>query len=489
MTGVDRVESLSPLNRELIERLRRNPAMAQERPNPANSTIPDVLGQFRFPVGAWPIVISQHVVRGHFDPLVAALPQIFYEAIRAYFRGDRNSFNAYFGWPRPLYDALVRAPVDMRDLLVRYDAVLGGQGLKLLEINCGSALGGWQLDYFQADVRARLESYAGIRDWNIGYRRVFHGMLRGLLAGILRRKPGKAQGHLLFHTSLRSAFGDLTSQHGAAGPGSFGKALQTAYDEIRPPALPRGRIVLFEDFAEIHFAPGGEVVVAGEAMDAVVLAGASITGVPEHVMGRLTIAYLSQHIVFPDSPLHRLLGDKRLFALVHECRTDGLLGAHEAALIENHVPWTARLRDTAVTLEGARVPLVPLLLEQKDAFVLKRADSYAGQHVVVGRGCDARQWQAAIARGQEEGLWIAQRFCEPGRLEVCGPGSAVAPHDLIWGIFSFGGEYAGAFVRARPSDGHTGVINAESGATEFLVYEEVGANGNGYPHAPGLVST
>lgn len=58
---------------------------------------------------------------------------------------------------------------------MRYDAVLSDQGLKLLEINCSSALSGWELNYFQCDVRARLARYAGTRDWNIAYRYSFQG--------------------------------------------------------------------------------------------------------------------------------------------------------------------------------------------------------------------------------------------------------------------------------------------------------------------------
>ena len=105
--------------------------MVKERLDTHDSTILDVLRRyFRYPVGAWPTTVSRQVVRERFDRLVAALPQIFYKAIRAYFREDGVSFNAYFGWPRTLYDTLLRAPVDMRDLLVRYDAVLSGQELK-----------------------------------------------------------------------------------------------------------------------------------------------------------------------------------------------------------------------------------------------------------------------------------------------------------------------------------------------------------------------
>jgi hypothetical protein len=467
-------QPLSHLNRRLIEELRRSPPVAAPPPDEHGAAIPAFMREYPFPVSTWPIFISQQVVREQFDPLIAAMPRVAYAAIHAYFGNDSSSFKTYFGWPQQLYHVLQRMPVDPRELLLRYDAVLGADGLKLLEINCCSSLGGCELDYFQSRVKSRLERYPGTRDWRVGYRQVLPAMLQRLVDGILRHKPRKSRGHLLFHSSLRFAMEGTEPRFDgdARDRDSFGRALQVAYDSIRPTVLPYGRAVLFDDFKEIGFAPSGEVIVRGEIMDAVILAGTLATDVPEDLLRRLTIAHLARHIVFPDSPLYILLGDKRLFALLHDCRARGLLAAADAVLVERYVPWTVRLRVDAMAPDGTAARLTERLLSRKDEFVLKKADSYSGKHVVVGRHVDTEQWQAAISRGLQDDLWIAQQFCGPGRLETYDGASAIVPHDLIWGIFSFGGEYSGAFIRARPSGNHAGVINAGTGATEFLVFEE-----------------
>jgi hypothetical protein len=480
------VESLSALNPGLLEVLRQDPSMAAQRVGREDPAVPAFLRDYRFPVSAWPVFVSQHIVREGFQPLAAAIPQIFHKAIRARFQNDSASFAAYFGWPRRLYDILVRAPVDPRELLVRYDALWTGDGIKLLEINCSSSLGGWQLDYFEPDLNTRLARYPQTRDWNIQYRRIFPGMLRRVLDAVQRRKPRNAQGHILFHSALRFALQgiDPPAQCGMTGAEGFAQVLQTAYDAVRPPAFPRGRIFLFDDFGEIRFKHGGEVSVGGAVMDAVILAGTLTIGVPEEVQERLTAAHLANHIIFPDSPFHTLLGDKRLFALVHECRTREVMNPDEAAVIDRHIPWTTRLRDDTVTVDGIEVPLVRHLLAHKDDFVLKRADSYAGQHVVIGRYRNATEWEATVARGIEEDRWVAQRFCAPGRLEVHDHDCTAAAHDLIWGIFGFGGEYGGAFVRGQLADDHrAGVINSANGATEFLVFEENNSSAAATPPA------
>ena len=47
----------------------------------------------------------------------------------------------------------------------------------------------------------------------------------------------------------------------------------------------------------------------------------------------------------------------------------------------------------------------------------------------------------------------------------------VVEHDLIWGIFTFGGRYGGTFMRAKAVGLSDGIVNTASGAMELLLYE------------------
>lgn len=455
------VQPLSPLNEHLATELRRDAALAGSRCDTRHESMPAFLHEFPYAVSVWPVFVRREIVREHVNPLIGSMPRILYQALRVRFE-DSEAMVDYFGWPELIYHILEQAPVDPRDLLIRYDAVLDTGGLQLLETNCGSAAGGWQIDYFQPQTRAHMARLVQSHAADLGYRPILPALFSALADGICRRKPHTG-GHVLVHRTFAP---------GGHHPTNFRDALQAMYDMVKPPALTDGRIVMFEEGGEIGFTAAGEVTAGGEIVDAILLGDALYADLPQSVRNRLITAHLREQIVFPDSPAHLLLSDKGVLAVLHEARSAGLLDAEDCALVDRFVPWTARLRDQDVLLEDVRVPLIRHLLAHKDDFVIKKFDSSAGRDVVIGRHVDAAAWQRAVrAHARPDERWIAQRFCAPSLLDLHDPTLGVVPHALIWGFFGYGGAYAGAFVRADHGVATHGVINAATGATELPVFE------------------
>jgi len=453
---------LSPLNQHLAAELRRDAALAAARIDLRHESVPSFLHEYPTPVGAWPVFVTRQAIRDHFEPLIASMPRILYRALRARF-SDSKAMTEYFAWPELIYHILEQAPVDPRDLLIRYDAVLDAGGLKLLENNCGSSAGGWESDYLHLQMRTRLARLTQSHASSLHYRPILHSLLKALVGGISRRRPASASGNLLVHRTFSQMDRNLAN---------FRDSLQSLYDAVKPPAFTSGRIAIFREFEEIGFTAAGEVTAHGEIMDAILLGDALYMDIPHTVLNRLITAQLREQLVFPDSPFHAVLSDKGLLALMHECRTARLLDADDCALIERYVPWSARLRDEEVLLEGVHVPLIRHLLAHQDDFVIKKFDSSSGRDVVVGRHVDATTWERIIrACVEAKARWIVQQFCAPSVLDVHDAAMGVVPHALIWGIFSYGAEYAGAFVRADPGIAQGGVINSATGATDLVVYE------------------
>ncbi len=451
----------SPLNEQLAAALRQDRELAAARFDIHHETVPDFLHEYPYSVGAWPIFVSRGIVREQFEPLIQAMPRLFREALHARF-DDSAAMTEYFGWPELVYHILEQAPVDDADLLVRYDAVLDASGLHLLESNCGSSAGGWQDDYFQLQMQQRLPCLAGSQPAHVEYRPILDGLLRTLISGMLRRRQEDAGGHLLVHYSFPP---------GGLNPPNFRKSLQRIYDAIKPPQLTGGRIHILHSFEEIGFTDSGEVTAQGQVMDALILGDVLLTDIPSTTLNRLITAHLSERLVFPDSPFHALVSDKGLFALLHECADEGLLDPADGALVRRFVPWTFRLSNAQIVVEGVQVETLPHLLRHKDEFVLKRFSSNSGRYVVVGRDCDPGEWHGALRHALEEKRWIAQQFCAPGLLDVHDPECGVVPHAMIWGLFGYGGKYAGAFVRGDHGAVQRGVINSTTGAHEFPVFE------------------
>lgn len=454
----------SPLNGRLLDALANDPAMRAERLVLADADTVQFLRGWTVKIGAWPLFVDKDFAQRRFATIVQAVPGILYKAITAYFGDDARAFSEYFGMPAMVYELLRHAPVDPRDLNARYDVSVTAGSVRILEVNCSSAAGGFQLDWVEPKTTRILRRHRATATWPVRRHAVFRTQLEVLIASMLRRKPGRATGHVLMY-----AFA------GEAAIPSLQAAFQAVYDEIMPPELSGARIHLFTDFSTLAFDRAGNVRHSGVVIDAVLFTFPNLVDVPEDVYRRLTEAYLTGRLVFPDSPLHLLLDTKLQLALVHECCERGLLDAREQAIVRETIPWSAMLREREVEWNGERLPLSRLLLRERERFVLKKATSFGGRDVVVGRHATPAEWGALVAQYLGDRGWLAQEYCPSGRVRLYDPDLGVCEHDLVWGVFTFGGRYGGAFLRGKPSRSTNGVINAANGAVELLVYDETDA--------------
>lgn len=453
---------LSPQNRELADLLRSGALPNDARLDPEH-LVPYLSGGY-YAFSCWPIFLDPEESRRLICPFVANMPRIFYAALRARFGGDSAAFVEYFDWPADLYEVLIHMPVQPDEIHVRYDAIYDGTDFKLLEMNTGTSCGGWQVgNWIYPHLRDLLARDPHSAAWRVDEATPVASLLRFLVDNMQRRNGGRRGGHILFH-----CFANTTE-----GREPLRRYLQQVYDSCKPAQWPQARIYLFTEFAEISFPRSGDVVVEGQRMDAVAMSFPPVSGVPEDVAAALNNAYLRGRIVFPDSPFHTVIGDKRMFALVHECCRDDLLPATDIEMVRRYVPWSARLRPALANWRGKEAPLEQILRDHREDFVIKRADSYGGKDVHVGRQSSPEEWAAAVQDCQQQGRWIAQEYCAPGCMELHDSLQGIAPHELIWGLFGAGTEYSGAFVRARRCDVTSGVINSANGATEFLVLDAI----------------
>ena len=90
------------------------------------------------------------------------------------------------------------------------------------------------------------------------------------------------------------------------------------------------------------------------------------------------------------------------------CRSD------DRELILRYLPWTVMTSIPTVEYNGAQVSLETLLKENKDQFVLKKCDSYAGKHVIIGSESDSIVWNNLVDTviNNKNEIWVAQESLE-----------------------------------------------------------------------------
>lgn len=151
-----------------------------------------------------------------------------------------------------------------------------------------------------------------------------------------------------------------------------------------------------------------------------------------------------------------LLGNKLVLAWLWE-DVDGLPDA-DAELVRRHVPRTRLL--TSGLLAGA--------VAGREGLVLKPADEFGGNGVLVGAECDAGRWRADLEDAVRRGGHLVQDYVRPDRLthDFVGlvSGDVVrAEVPFSVGPYTFGRRGAGCYLRIGSPDAGGEVLNLHRG--------------------------
>ncbi|MCP4153049.1 MAG: hypothetical protein GY757_35280 [bacterium] len=93
-----------------------------------------------------------------------------------------------------------------------------------------------------------------------------------------------------------------------------------------------------------------------------------------------------------------------------------------------------------------------------------------GEGVVIGKSVLQAQWEEHVAGALGAGNWLVQEYVEtPPLMYQLGDGCAL--HESIWGLFAFGENFGGGFLRVMPVEGSSGVINTAQGARLSVLFE------------------
>jgi hypothetical protein len=106
----------------------------------------------------------------------------------------------------------------------------------------------------------------------------------------------------------------------------------------------------------------------------------------------------------------------------------------------------------------------------RESLVLKPARSAHGDNVHLGPATAPETWSRVLREALSKRDWIVQEYHQ-SRPYLCQYGEdGCAVHDMIWGIFVFGSQYGGGFLRVMPR-WKIEPINAAKGAEEGILFE------------------
>lgn len=408
----------------------------------------DFMRNYEYPINSWPFFVSPELVAS-MQEMNANILRMTYKAVRAVFSEDPMKMAAAMNMD-PVRCSFFFNGVEFTDICFRTDAILTDDGLKLVEVNVGTAIGGWQIQWMDEAFR-QFDGYREFFDRNaVTCRNTPVTFFKFLIESAAKVARG-ARVHIL--VKVRAGFD-------AGVYGSFLQQYITA--AVRESAIDCD-IGFYASFDELEVTHEGTFH-RGRRVHLATFGDLSKESGPPLELLRSIFA---GKIACPDFPTYELLSDKRHMALLHHAAQHGLLSEHEAALVRRYVPKTFILGGPLFS-QAVRDEL----LENKDAYVVKQCNGMQGMDVHVGRFVSDHDWREIIANLRQPELWIAQAYCESKKF-YGHSGQSRDVFNFVWGVFQFGERFGGSWIRMMPEKGkeYDGVINSARGAEERIVFE------------------
>lgn len=379
------------------------------------------------------------------------------------FGGDRRAFAEAVGMTPTQVDLVMRGAGLRMPAMSRADMYREPGGFKLMELNTGSSLGGWQMGEFSRPA-AHNKAFRDFADAE----GLVHPDPIGRIADVLRTEAADAGFELPARPVL--ALTEWPDGYDYTKPW---------LDFVVPDWLRHGFDTVVCSLAEFDYRDGVPYIY-GRKVDVVYrifLPGEMADEQRSHDLVDPLLDAVGQGHTFLFAGLDcELYGNKGSLAMLSDERNRDAFTAAEHELIDRILPWTRFLRDESVRRDGTDVDLLPYVLAHKDRLVLKPTLLYGGVGVIPGWSVGQEEWERHI-RGAVDGPYVVQERVLPvAERFVAEDGPGFERMVVAYGVLMVGGAYAGMLVRGTP-DPRVGIVSMSNGAQIGCCYHTTDATG------------
>lgn len=429
--------------------------------NTIHESVPEIFKNYEYPVSSWPLIINADI-SGKLNKICTRLPELLRKIPEYYFKNDiKKIADFYFKGNEMLAQfALMCHQKDM-EVGCRLDLTYTQNGFKVLEVNIGTSIGGWQIQSFDKLIRSMHPVLCNTKKGNnftaINTQQKY---VEFLIDKIKKQVEGiSSEINIIIAGLPKETKDNTTVSYGL----SFFNDLVKA--ELRKRSM-TGK-VYDADPATLQLTSEGLFLNTTQIHSVLNFNSEETDEMPPI----LTRAFIMDKIYFPDHIGTLMLGDKRNLGILRKLAENNAFSPEDNALLLDYIPWAAELKNHEVIFQNQKTNLITLIKAYKNQFVIKPAAGFQGKDVFIGKYLSQKTWEAAIETSLQQITFITQEFCESLDFKAPSSNNEWIPHKLIWGAFGFGSTYAGVWVRLSSSKTDGGVINSATGAIEAIVYE------------------
>jgi biotin carboxylase len=434
--------------------------------DPAELTVSGVRGDewFRYGAGGGealnrPVFLTSQECQ-QFTADLSALFDLLCSLPDRLFGGDRRAFAQAVGMNGAQADLVLRGAGPRVLPLARADMYRETNGFRLMELNTGSSLGGWQMGTF---ARAMMND-TRFQDFARGEGLTFPDPLAKICAVLREAHPAlKAIDRpLLALTDWPDGYDKTKCWMDFVVP-SFG---ELGFDAV---------VCHLEQFTYLD----GRVQLDGRQVDVVYrmfLPGEMADDQRSYDLVEPLLDAVERETVVMFAPLDsELYGNKGSLAMLSDERNAERFTAEELELISRILPWTRFVVDEKVTAEdGTTVDLLNYCIEHQQDLVLKPTLLYGGVGVIPGWTVDAQDWRERVLGAVNQPFVIQRRLQPTTERFVTDDGNTVSPMAVAYGVLIIGNTYAGTLARGV-WDSSVGIVSMRDGAQIGCAFHVDGA--------------
>lgn len=434
----------------------RNNIQFPSRINTDDDLVPEVFKNYEYPVTSWPILINKEMT-DELKELTYTIPKLLQKIPSLYFNNDTKKIaDFYFDGNEILADFGMMCHDKNVQIGCRLDLTYTDEGFKILEVNMGSSLGGWQIHSLESVIRRNHPELSDeAKSNNYKTRNTLEIYMEYLIEQIIKQ-VGKESDTLNLFIDMR----DIEDSEREKNIYFFDNFYR---QELKKKGL-KGN-AYGADIKSLELIDGDLY------LEDIVIHGVIILALDVEITPAIFRAFIMDKIYFPDHVGLRMLGDKRNLAILRELAQSGKFSPKENELMLRNIPWTSPVENKKTFFKGEEYDLSELLKNNKDRFVIKAARGYQGKDVFIGKFQTDEEWKEVLEIALKNGFFIAQEFSDSIGFMAPNEQNEWTPHKLIWGAFGFGDFYGGVWVRMSEVKTDVGVINSATGAVEAIVFE------------------
>ena len=448
-------QALSFVNLDFLKFVQKNPGTCQR----SNFKLLD-LNDDLFTLQPWPTFINNQT-KQIFQEAGVKLFDLVKSIPERVFNNDPEQMGTYYHLPaKELKNQL--AGVNRRHidgLVGRGDFIISPSGLKCLEYNVASSMGGWQIPiwehmYLNHPIIDRFLKSCGLKTRNENLLRLF---LEHVLESTLSIIPG-------CDTEINTAF--VLEGMRDKGKGTVTSYLDKIFKEIMQQKNKdiKGSVIAC-DYCHLNLVD-----------DRIFYKENRVHALVEMYLGytspQVMAAFKAGNIRLINGPISYVLSDKLNLALLSDPAASQVFSPEEKKIIDRYVPWTRKITPGSTTYQNEKIAsLERFMLSNRERLVIKPSIGLGGRGICLGAKSTGKEWEEAINIAIKGKNWLVQELVEstPGYYQVGENGYDL--HDMVWGFFVFGSRYCGAWNRVMPQKGSKGIINCHQGATVSIIFE------------------